>query len=402
MSDNLKRDAKEVADFLHSIGFDGHADRVRTLSTDNKTLTAENKRRQTRITALVSEVNDSNTRLGELITNVSTLTAENERLGEENRKMKNANLAAVLEVAKHRNAAEETGNELEQARTQLAGCLTAAEGVGVDSAAVQGDYGWSLPYQKTLELRQKCEDEGAAVTMLEWQQREAESHITLLDGELAEKVCRIGELEGENEEFAELLRAALRKDDLSIARIDVLEGTLIVTSGTHQDALARIAALERDEDSKRLDWIANSEGRKPLIQDEAGWHRWVEDRDDVDDIGEFDGPYPTARAAIDAARPTPTEPTEVPDASMTLCAACGCLQHNACTGDGCSCRCQDSETSEGEAFECPQCGSHHFGTDSRTDEWVVHCHGDGCQWFGSHSEHVNFDGAPTEAESGEG
>lgn len=43
-------------------------------------------------------------------------------------------------------------NELEQSRVQLAGCLTAAEGHNSDPAK-QGDYGWSLAYQKTLELR---------------------------------------------------------------------------------------------------------------------------------------------------------------------------------------------------------------------------------------------------------
>lgn len=42
--------------------------------------------------------------------------------------------------------------ELEQAYVQLAGCLTAAEGA-IREPAKQGDYGWSLAYQKVLELR---------------------------------------------------------------------------------------------------------------------------------------------------------------------------------------------------------------------------------------------------------
>ena len=43
-------------------------------------------------------------------------------------------------------------DELDRTRVQLAGCLTAAEGATQDQAE-QGDYGWSLAYQKVLELR---------------------------------------------------------------------------------------------------------------------------------------------------------------------------------------------------------------------------------------------------------
>lgn len=42
--------------------------------------------------------------------------------------------------------------QLEQERVQHAGCLTAAEGWTKDPA-IKGQYGWSLAYQKTLELR---------------------------------------------------------------------------------------------------------------------------------------------------------------------------------------------------------------------------------------------------------
>lgn len=58
------------------------ADEVDAAVTQLRTLTAENERRQIRIIALVNEVNDSNTRLGESIVNVSTLTAEKERRDE--------------------------------------------------------------------------------------------------------------------------------------------------------------------------------------------------------------------------------------------------------------------------------------------------------------------------------
>lgn len=59
--------------------------------------------------------------------------------------------AATLES--ERAAHAETRLELEQTRVQLAGCLTAADGATRDDfAAHQGDYGWSLAYQRTLDL----------------------------------------------------------------------------------------------------------------------------------------------------------------------------------------------------------------------------------------------------------
>ncbi len=49
---------------------------------------------------------------------------------------------------------EETIEVIEQLRVQLAGCLTAAEGF-TKNPAKQGDYGWSVAYQKVLELRKR-------------------------------------------------------------------------------------------------------------------------------------------------------------------------------------------------------------------------------------------------------
>ena len=46
--------------------------------------------------------------------------------------------------------------EVEQLRVQLAGCLVAAEGWADKGEAVkQGDYGWSLAFEKTRTLRKE-------------------------------------------------------------------------------------------------------------------------------------------------------------------------------------------------------------------------------------------------------
>ena len=48
---------------------------------------------------------------------------------------------------------DEERAEAEQWQVRCAGCLTAAEGHTSDPAE-EGDYGWTLAYQRTLELRQ--------------------------------------------------------------------------------------------------------------------------------------------------------------------------------------------------------------------------------------------------------
>lgn len=49
-----------------------------------------------------------------------------------------------------------TLEELDRCHVQLAGCLTAAEGATANPAR-PSDWGWSLPYQKTLELQKEAE-----------------------------------------------------------------------------------------------------------------------------------------------------------------------------------------------------------------------------------------------------
>jgi hypothetical protein len=50
---------------------------------------------------------------------------------------------------------ERLKEEIAQLDTQMAGCLTAAEGWSCDEHAKKGDYGWSPAYQAVLELRKK-------------------------------------------------------------------------------------------------------------------------------------------------------------------------------------------------------------------------------------------------------
>ena len=53
-----------------------------------------------------------------------------------------------------RNYFGDVAEKAEQSQVQLAGCLTAAEGAtNPEHIAYKGMYGWSVAYQKTLELR---------------------------------------------------------------------------------------------------------------------------------------------------------------------------------------------------------------------------------------------------------
>jgi hypothetical protein len=63
------------------------------------------------------------------------------------------------------SAIRDAVDEAEQLRVQLAGCLCAVEGA-TNYPAKQGDYGWSLPYQKTLELHQQLRERDAEIERL--------------------------------------------------------------------------------------------------------------------------------------------------------------------------------------------------------------------------------------------
>jgi len=69
------------------------------------------------------------------------------------------------ELAEATRERDEARAALEQERVRLAGCLTAVEGWGVyDELRAKPDaYGWSLPYQKTLELRRAYDRVRAAL-----------------------------------------------------------------------------------------------------------------------------------------------------------------------------------------------------------------------------------------------
>jgi len=58
------------------------------------------------------------------------------------------------QIGKLKQERDELKAKCEQERVQLAGCLTAAEGWAKgDNDCKQGDYGWSLAFEKVQELR---------------------------------------------------------------------------------------------------------------------------------------------------------------------------------------------------------------------------------------------------------
>lgn len=55
---------------------------------------------------------------------------------------------------------KERDDRIEKLQIQLAACLTAAEGHFPDPPLKQGDFAWSLAYERTLELSKKVLENG--------------------------------------------------------------------------------------------------------------------------------------------------------------------------------------------------------------------------------------------------
>ena len=130
--------------------------------------------------------------------------------------------------------------ELEQAQVQLAGCLTAAEG-GTSDPAKQGDYGWSLAYQKTLDLR----------TRLDAAQKECQRLNEIINGAFPETAA-LHELldkagcESVSKETLVILRATIAAQS---AELDTLRAVLALVkqwafNSTGVDETKKEAALE--------------------------------------------------------------------------------------------------------------------------------------------------------------
>ena len=104
----------------------------------------------------------------------------------------------------------ESGDELEQERIRLAGCLTAAEGHQLDPPLKPGDYGWSPAYQSTFELREGFTEVLKALS--ESEAREAglrEAQAILAEG-LEAQACAPGEEQAARD--AKVCRKALAEE----------------------------------------------------------------------------------------------------------------------------------------------------------------------------------------------
>lgn len=85
----------------------------------------------------------------------------------------------------------------EQLDVQLAGCLTAAEGWIAPRCeeAKHGDYGWSLPYAKVVELRRRFEEARADVEYLRGQLVETQRKLNATSEALDRQYSRRDYLE---------------------------------------------------------------------------------------------------------------------------------------------------------------------------------------------------------------
>ena len=105
--------------------------------------------------------------------------------------------------------------DLDRERTQHAGCLTAAEGAtSPEHVASRGDYGWSLAYQKTLDLRRKYDALEARATAAEGERDRLRDENARLRGLLPAETL---------DEFARRV-AALQKAAAALAAIPHTEG----------------------------------------------------------------------------------------------------------------------------------------------------------------------------------
>lgn len=129
----------------------------------------ESVQRHIRFTGILREASDvaKNQQIRELEAELAELKAEVEKLNTELEDAVDSELYLATVNSNLRKDAElaELKAENEQLHVQLAGCLTAAEGCLID-AAKKGDYGWSFPYQRILELQAQVAALREAVQML--------------------------------------------------------------------------------------------------------------------------------------------------------------------------------------------------------------------------------------------
>lgn len=170
-----------------------------------------------------------------------------------------------------------------QLQTQLAGCLTAAEGATA-SPAVKGNYGWSVAYQKVLELRREHDATPArwhvircALRLLEVLEGPAATdnvHIITAERDLQEAVAALPASALVGRLGDAVRRLARGKHQVQEHLLDYVEGHIGTSHATSILELAK-EVTEDAVETRRREGELHQAAQPPVVP--KGWYvdRWT-------------------------------------------------------------------------------------------------------------------------------